>query len=321
MQYDLQHSSSLVKKGLEVRMSRLLQKISILALALAAVQGQGSVLTLKDDVSGLRLSVDSENTLPALRLLLPGQPDSDPGIFIVFPEHVTVRERGKSNAEHLYLFRPGRQEASPAWQRNGQALEYQSDFVPGVHLLARATLEHDGVRYRYEFENRSKLDYEMVLAITDPRMISPYFHDVRLERTYVHHKDGFDLLASETPERITEPLEKWIPNRYRVSYSWPVASQRVAKQDDGITWYNKSRAVDEPFIATKSTDGNWIMATFSYDPGNVWVNPELTCQHADPQIALQPGKKASYEVKTLLFKGTLDEALAKVREQRAAMKP
>ena len=29
------------------------------------------------------------------------------------------------------------------------------------------------------------------------------FHDVRLERTYVHHAYGFDLLASETPRRLT----------------------------------------------------------------------------------------------------------------------
>ena len=63
------------------------------------------------------------------------------------------------------------------------------------------------------------------------------------------------------------------------------------------------------------------MATFSYDPGNVWSNPELTCQHADPEVALDPGQTRAYELKTLLFRGTLDEVLTKVKAQRPAMKP
>jgi hypothetical protein len=95
-------------------------------------------------------------------------------------------------------------------------------------MVARATLEDDGVRYRYEFVNHSKLDYATMQAVTDPRMVSRYFHDVRLERSYVHHKDGFDLVASETPDRLTLPLNRWLPNRHRVSYTWPVEPQRVA---------------------------------------------------------------------------------------------
>lgn len=223
--------------------------------------------TITSSGNGIRLTVDEQNDLAALRVLLPGQPDSDPGI-LVFPEHVTARELGKADAQHLYLFRPGRQSSHPAWRRTGQAFEYQAEFQPGVRMVARAKLEEDGVRYHYEFVNGSKLDYEMMQAVTDPRMVSPYFHDVRLERTYVHHKEGFELLASETPERLTMSLNRWLPNRYRASYTWPVEQERVAKQSDGITWYNKSRAVDEPFIATTSTDGKWIVATFSYDPGN-----------------------------------------------------
>jgi len=101
--------------------------------------------------------------------------------------------------------------------------------------------------------------------------------------SYVHHKNGFDLLASETPARLTMPLEDWLPNRYRASYTWPVEPNRIEKKEEGVTWYNKSRPVDAPFLATQSTDGKWILATFSRDPGNVWGNPELTCQHADPE--------------------------------------
>ena len=276
-------------------------------------------LGITSTVSGIRLTVDEHNDLAAIRVLLPGQSDSDPGIFVLFPEHVTAREHGRVDSQQLYLFRPGRQSSRPAWRRSGHALEYQAEFPPGVRMVARATLEEDGVRYRYEFLNRSKIDYDMIQAVTDPRMVSPYFHDVRLERTYVHHKDGFELLASETPERLTMPLNRWLPNRYRVSYTWPVEPDRVAKQEDGVTWYNKSRVVDEPFIATISTDGKWIMATFSYDPGNVWVNPELTCQHADPQFSLPPGQTRSYELKSPIFQGTLEQVLGKVKQQRLAM--
>lgn len=271
--------------------------------------------------SGIRLAVDEQNDLPALRISLPGQPASDPGIFVVFPEHVTAVERNKTDSQRLYLFRPGRQTGRPSWRRTTRSLEYTADFAPGVRMIARATLEDDGVRYRYEFVNRSTVDYTMMQAVTDPRMISPYLRDVLLERTYVHHQDGFDLLASETLDRLTLVAQnRWLPNRHRVSYSWPVEVLRWAKQPDGVTWYNKSRVVNEPFIATQSTDGQWIMATFSRDPGNVWVNPELTCQHADPQISLPRGQTRSYELKTLLVQGTLDQVLTRVRQQRMVMK-
>src|SRR5713226_8645417 len=94
--------------------------------------------------SGIRLTVDEQNDLVALRVLLPGQSDSDPGIFVLFPEHVTAREHGNVDSQQLYLFRPGRQSSRPAWRRSGRALEYQAEFPPGVRMVARATLEEDG---------------------------------------------------------------------------------------------------------------------------------------------------------------------------------
>jgi hypothetical protein len=269
----------------------------------------------------VRLVVDDRHDLPALRIVVPGQAESDPGILVLFPEHVTARERDQAEPRQLYLFRPGRRTGRPAWRRDGQSLEYETEVASAVRMLARATLDADGIRYTYRFENRSRADYVKMQAVTDPRMESPYLRDVRLERSFVHHRDGFDLVASESAGRATLPLDQWLPNRHRVPYSWPIDRDRVARQPDGITWYNKSRAVDEPFIATRSVDGKWIMATFSYDPGNVWTNPELTCQHADPEVALGPGQTKAYELKTLLIAGTLDQVLAKVREQRPAMKP
>ena len=282
---------------------------SYVLLECGDVDGQGSLEVR--NASEIRMAVAQDDPR-SLRVTLPGQ--SATSIVVVFPEHVTARRARGSDSVQLYLSRST--SAIPSWRQVGNSLEYQMTLPVGVTMMARATLEPDGILYRYEFANHSDVSYDMIYAVTDPRLSSPYLRDVRLERTYVHHKDGFELLASEDPERLSEPLERWLPNRYRVSYSWPVEREHAMKQGDGITWYNKSRPVDEPFIATKSTDGRWIAATFSYDPGNVWSNPELTCQHADPQISLRPGQSAAYEVKTLIVATDLTDVLDRVREQR-----
>ncbi len=264
------------------------------------------------EAQGLRLMVEPAYTQPALRVLIPGSPDSDRSIQVIFPEHVTVRRHGQLNSEQLYVF--GRGSTGPAWRRTKQTLEYERDLPGDVHLLARATLEADGVRFHYEFTNRSAAEYDMAYAVTDPRMTGS-FHDERLQRTYVHHANGFDLLASETPERLTLPLAQWLPARYRVSYTWPVPHERVERPGDGIAYYNKSRAVDAPFIATLSTDGAWVVASFSRDPGNVWSNPELTCQHVDPQVPLPAGGTATTEIKIIVLRGTLDDVRLRVARQ------
>ncbi len=155
----------------------------------------------------------------------------------------------------------------------------------------------------------------MVTAITDPRLTG-IFHDVRLERTYVHHSEGFDLLASETPERLTMPLNQWLPARYLDAFTWPIPPKKVEHKEDGITYYNKSRRVDQPMIATLSTDKRWIIASFARSAGNVWSNPELTCQHADPFPSLPAGGKVVWEVKMLVFEGSLEQALLKVKAQK-----
>ena len=104
------------------------------------------------------------------------------------------------------------------------------------------------------------------------------------------------------------------------SFTWPVAAHRIEHREDGITYYNKSRAVDEPMVATISTDRKWVVASFTRTTGNVWSNPELTCQHVDPETPLAPGQRAVLEVKILIFEGTLDQALQKVITQRDASK-
>jgi hypothetical protein len=48
------------------------------------------------------------------------------------------------------------------------------------------------------------------------------------------------------------PLDEWLSAPYLASFTWSVPVQRVEHCDDGITYYNKSRAVDEPFVANQS---------------------------------------------------------------------
>ena len=294
-----------------LRQARLLRASVVLGIVWAACLSAQTPVVVNPE-SGLHLQVDDGSTLPALRLVLPGQPVSQ-GILIILPEHVTVRARGRNEAVHLYLWRPGEHGARPPWHQVENSLKYEMELKSQVHMLARATLESDGVRYRYEFVNRSGVDYDMIHSISDPRLFPSIFRDVRLERTYVHRQGGFELLASDLPARLTMPLNQWLPSRYLDSYSWPVPppEKRVVK-DDGITYYNASRPVDKPFIATVSEDGKWIAATWNPATGNVWTNPELTCHHADSDTSLKAGGTASLEVKTFVFRGTLQELLAKV---------
>jgi hypothetical protein len=271
-----------------------------------------------ENKAGLRLVIAEEDTNPALDIVLPGRPETDRTIYVLFPEHVTVRTSPETEGKHVYLFRPGRVGDRPAWRKDGQSLKYEQDFEGQIHMLASATLDDDGVRFRYQFTNKSNTPYELVYAPTDPRLTS-IFHDVRLERTYVHHSNGFDLLASETPNRLAMPLDRWLPARYLVSFTWPVPSKLVEHRSDGITYYDKSRVVDQPLIATLSTDRKWVVASFARTTGNVWSNPELTCQHVDPEVSLSPRSTATVEVKVLVFQGTLDDVLSKVIAQRGKL--
>jgi hypothetical protein len=278
-------------------------------------QGGGSIR----NVGGLQLLVVPENVEPMLRIVLPGHATSDRSIEVLFPEHVTAVKHGSSSAEQLYMFRPGPRGERPPWRHVGRSLEYQRDLAGDLRLRARATLEDDGVRFLYEFTNNSTVAYDMIYAVTDPRLTS-IFHDQRLERTYVHHAGGFDLLASETPSRITMPLDEWLPARYLASFTWSVPAQQVERRNDGITYYNKSRAVDEPFIATLSSDKTWVVASFARAAGNVWSNPALTCQHVDPQTTLSPAERATLEVKILVVHSSLADALQRAIQQRDSLK-
>jgi len=305
--------------------SRATSFVALLLVGAAAAAGaQDAPTTARAtpairNAAGVQLLVAPEHAQPTLRIILPGEPASDRTFDVLFPEHVTVVRPGRDDGERLYMFQPGQRGERPVWRSKGTSLEYERDLPSDVHLLARATMEDDGVRIHYEFTNRSKVAYDLVYAPTDPRLTG-ILHDERLERTYVHHPDGFDLLASETPDRLTMPLDRWLPARYLASLTAPIPAQRVQRRDDGITYYYKSRPVDQPFIATRSTDGKWIVASFARVAGNVWSNPELTCQHVDGTSPLAPGQTATQEVKLLVIRGSLDDALRRAIQQRASLR-
>lgn len=271
--------------------------------------------------AGVRMLVETDDTQPTLRIVLPGHPLTDRAIQVVFPEHVTVRKSGSTDAnavEHIYMWREGHQGEPPNWKRDGQSLEYEKTFDDGIRLVAKATLEEDGVLFNYQFKNTSDTDFNLVWAPTDPRLTS-IFHDVRLERTYVHHKDGWGLLAENTPSRITMPLNEWLPARYLDSFTAPIPEKLAERRSDGITYYDNPIRVDEPAIATLSKDRKWVVASFSHDTGNVWSNPELTCQHVDEQKAMKPGEEISLQVKLLILRGSLDQVLKKVIAERGGL--
>ena len=181
------------------------------------------------NASGVTIRVATKHSDPSLWLNVPDEPAGQDAVLILLPEHVTVRRRGTNEAEHLYFWQPGQSGSRSSWTHVRNALQYEAEFAPGIHFLAQVSPESDGVLYHYEFVNQSDVDFDSVQAVTDPRMISPLFHDVRLERTYVHGPQGFVLLASDIPERLTMPLDQWLPNRYRISYAWPVRKNSCAE--------------------------------------------------------------------------------------------
>jgi hypothetical protein len=174
-----------------------------------------------DNSHGIRMLLVPENVQPAIRIVLPGHPLTDRMIEVLFPEHVTVRQRGNDEVEHIYMWREGRQGEPPVWRLGEQSLAYEKSFPDGIHLLARATLADDGILFHYDFRNGSNTTFNLVWAPVDPRLTSG-FHDVRLQRTYVHHKDGWGLLAANTPERLSMPLDQWLPVRYLDAVTRPV---------------------------------------------------------------------------------------------------
>ena len=66
-----------------------------------------------------------------------------------------------------------------------QSLQYNSGLENGLHMPARAILEDEGVRFCYEFANRSNTAYEVIYAPTDPRLTSSSTTSAWNARTFI----------------------------------------------------------------------------------------------------------------------------------------
>ncbi len=84
--------------------ARTISVIIVMALLLAPSgcrQASGQVpptLTVRNSAA-MQLMVVEENRQPTLRIVLPDHPTSDRAIEILFPEHLTVRLRGSTDAK------------------------------------------------------------------------------------------------------------------------------------------------------------------------------------------------------------------------------
>ena len=96
---------------------------SLLASLFFAPAGRTQASPAVQNASGMRLVVADENSYPTLRVVLPGHPDSDKTIEVIFPEHVTVRHVGDTEGKHLFLFQPGQHGDRPAWRQVGRSLQ------------------------------------------------------------------------------------------------------------------------------------------------------------------------------------------------------
>lgn len=261
--------------------------------------------------SGIRVHPLAGIAAPTVKVRLPHQNDSDPGVQIELPESVLAQLDGGGAEIELY----GNHHTSnepPVWRILDDAIEYSMELGEFGKMDVRAAAEPDGLRLSYVLTNRSEEDYAWVLPATCVRLYSS-FEDHYLERTYVHHRNGFELLASETPERLEMTLDEWYPCRYRAFHAWGWPNgKKLRIEKGGLVSYTKSRPIDRPFLATRSKDRKWVIATHTKDAGSVWTNPKRTCQHADPTVALKSGQTKILELKVFVLAGGLEDLLERV---------
>lgn len=269
--------------------------------------------------SGIKVRPIGDRARPMLAVYLPGSADT-PAAVVEMPEHAWGRRRGHTEQEWFYRLYTNSTTArgQTTWQKSGGSLLYTMTLPSGSRIIGRATLQDDGLAIDYRIHNGSNADYDRVMATTCIKLYRP-FNDVFLERTYVHHHDGLDLLAAETPERLRMNAEEWLPCRYiaRCAPQSAPAAKRTERQPDGVVRYNKLRLTDAAFLATACSSGGWVAATHSLAATSVFSNPARTCHHADPSTEMPPNGTAALSLKLYLLRGTVEDAWNAVGKSRA----
>jgi hypothetical protein len=251
-----------------------------------------------------------------LHVWIPGQ--AYPSAIVELPEHAWGKARLEDEPSWFYhLYRREAQfRGKGTWTRNDNVLRYALELPSRARIAGSATLGPDGLTLEYEIT----WDGRTLAEVQAPTCIKLYrpFTDVFLERTYVHHSDGLELLAEETPERLARNAEEWLPCRYVARCEAPAVAQqqRVERQPDGVVRYTKTRLADVSLIATESLPAGWIAATHALNAPTVWTNPARTCHHADSSTMLKPDAPARLGLKLYLMKGTLNDVWANVQANR-----
>lgn len=303
-------------------MSETLSRRDVILFAACAATQASIAQTTTEELSvsnsqGVRIVPYGNQSIPALSVLLPGR-GKEVAVVVEMPEHAWRKKAKSDEPEWFYRMYTNdtRLKGTLKWTRERNSLNYRMSLPSGIALNAKATLDADGLGIEYQIVNPDNVGFTEVQAPTCLKLYHP-FTDVFLERTYAHHADGLDLLASETPERLTKNAEEWLPCRYIVRCAPDAVppAKRVERQPDGITIYRKLRAADTPFLATESSPKGWVAATHSLSSPDVWTNPARTCHHADSGAPLSAQGVAELSLKLYLLRGGVQEAWNHVGER------
>lgn len=297
------------------------RQLIIAASGLSAAQGQVNPDRLAvTSSSGLRLERYGDPQRPTIALFLPHL--KDPSAVIEMPEHAWRKKTLTAEQSWFYKMYTSdpNLKGDVNWGKDGDTISFAMKTPSGIGLNTKASLDTDGVAITHEVAGGTETTWAAVEATTCVKLYRPFI-DVFLERTYVHHPEGLELIASETPDRLAKNAEDWLPCRYIVSCDKkaPPPAKRIERLE-GVTRYFKSRAADMAFIATESQPTGWIAATHSVDCSSIFTNPARTCHHADPRAESIRDGRALLRLKVYMFKGTLRDSWDLVaRRDRAGL--
>jgi len=203
----------------------------------------------------------------------------------------------------------------PKWEGDDHKQAYTMRLDNGMVLEAKAEVHGSEVRLSYELENGTELDLRGVRVWSCIQgQLMPNVNDPLMERTFVvvngqpermrDHVPAFKAytVAESVNKRFTAYLDGVDPNREN-----PVVSPHPGFPDDpaqAITFWHVVPPIDAALIATESTDGAWTMVTRSDVAREVWMNPGISCHHADAAVpTCAPGETIRIENRIVYLEG------------------
>lgn len=129
-------------------------------------------LIITNSKTGLRLMTIGNHS--QVKLLLPGQNDSDDGILIDCPEVISLT----NNAGHVNLiyalFNSNYPDFSVKWSMRENELSYVIDNLQMTRLTCTVALESDGVRTRYTLTNLGNEVFSRAIVSTCTKLRSNF---------------------------------------------------------------------------------------------------------------------------------------------------